>query len=65
MNLLDMFRSGTVSNAANVDPFDHPEVMRMSLRELADLPWPRHEPDQGTSPREEPVDNSDVNTFCV
>jgi hypothetical protein len=65
MNLLDMFRSLKVSNAAIVDPFDHPEVMRMSLRELADLPWPRHEAGQGTSPREKPVDNSDVNTFCV
>ncbi len=75
MNLLDMFRPRKVSNAAIIDPFDHPEVMRMSERELADLPWPRFEPGQGAIPheqaayrpaeREVPVDNSAVNTFCM
>jgi hypothetical protein len=50
VNLLDMFRPRKVPNAVIADPFDHPEVMRMSERELADLPWPRHEPDKGTEP---------------
>lgn len=75
MSLLDMFRSNKASNAGIIDPFDHPEVMRMSERELADLPWPRFEPGQGAIPdeqaasrptiHEEPVDNLAVNTFCV
>ena len=55
MNLLDMFRPRKVPNTAIVDPFDYPEVMRMSERELADLPWPRFEPGQRAIPCEEAV----------
>ena len=28
--------------ASPADPIDHPEIRRMSLRELADLPFERH-----------------------
>jgi hypothetical protein len=35
------------------DPLDHPDIARMSLRELADLPLPR--PSGSRAPADDPV----------
>jgi len=52
MSLRDLFRRRKAPDPAVLDPFDHPEVMRMSLRELADLPWPGPGAEHGEGPRD-------------